>query len=332
MSQKASPTAIGAFVLGAIALVVTGLLVFGSGTFLKDTETFVLYFKGNAKGLNVGAPASFRGVSTGSVKDVQLVFDNSTAEIFIAVIVEYDSDAFHEVDSKQGVAYQHGEDIPLKVLIEQHGLRAKLATLSLVTGQLYIEFDFFPDTPIHLVGFDKRHEEIPTLPSTMEELGSTLHTLATKVKDLPIKELVDQLFATVENLNELVNSRSFKDTPEVLHEGLVNLRDLTAKLNDKVVPVANSVEQASSEAARTFQDIRVVLRDEKDNVVRLAETVQQAADEARRLLGNTDSIVSGVDVDKLSRLVEELSEAARSIRVLADYLERYPAALIRGKN
>ncbi len=83
MSQKASATAIGAFVLGAVALIVVGLLSFGSGKFLKNVETYALFFEGNAKGLSIGAPASFRGVKIGSVKDIKLVDDQSTDEVFV---------------------------------------------------------------------------------------------------------------------------------------------------------------------------------------------------------------------------------------------------------
>lgn len=332
MSQKASPTAIGAFVLGAVALIVTGLLVFGSGKFLKETETFILYFQGNAKGLNVGAPASFRGVTIGRVNDVELVFDNATAEIFIGVIVEVESDAFHEVDSQRGHLYQEHEDIPVDVLIQRHGLRAKLAMISLVTGQLYIDFDFFPDTPVHLAGFDKRHDEIPTLPSTMDELGGTLQRLVDNIEGLPIKDLVDQLLAMAESLNDLVESRKFKDTPEVLYDSLVNLRDLTDKLNNQITPMTSGVKQASEEATKTFQDMRTALRDDQENIVRLADSIEEAATQARILLGNSDQLVSAIDADKLDGLINELSEAARSIRVFADYLERHPEALIRGKN
>ena len=331
MSQKASPTAIGAFVLGAVALVITGLLVFGAGTFLKETETYMLYFQGNAKGLNVGAPTSFRGVSIGTVTDVNLVIDNATLEHFIAVKVEIDRDVIHKVNNQEGED-THSDEIPMSELIEKHGLRAKLSMLSLVTGQLYIGLAYYPDTPVNLTGFDKQIEEIPTLPSTMEKFGGTLQSLLNDLKDLPLRELVNQLLATVENINHLVESRNMKNIPEVLHAGLVNLRDLSAKLNKHVVPVTSSIEKASDEATETLQDIRIALRDDQENIVRLADSIEQAAKEAKILLGEADELVSTIDADKLDTLINELSEAARSIRVFADYLERHPDALIRGKN
>jgi paraquat-inducible protein B len=331
MSEKASPTTIGAFVLGAIALIVTGLLTFGSGQFFKDTHSYVLYFEGNAKGLNVGAPASFRGVKIGTVTKVELVANRSTAEIFISVVVETDPDAFREVDSKTGVN-REASDIPVRKLIEEHGLRAKLATLSLVTGQLYIEFDFYPDTPARLTGFASPYEEIPTLPSAMEELEGTLQTVVKSLREAPLREVVNQMAAAVKGINSLIDSPALKDTLTVLRETLQNLRELTAKLDAQVTPLADSLRETSEQAAEAFADVRKLLQDDSGKVVRLAEGIEGAASQARDVLSQTQTVVSAVDGKDLETLVTELSEAARSIRVLADYLERHPEALIRGKN
>ena len=331
MSQKASPTAIGAFVLGAVALIITGLLTFGSGKFLKDVETFVLFFQGNAKGLNIGAPTSFRGVKIGSVTNIQLVYDVSTDQAFVEVLVELADDAFHEVESQRGVDRSAGKEV-LTYLIDALGLRAKLASLSLVTGQLYIEFDFFPDTKAKLFGFNSKYEEFPTLPSTIEELESVFRTAANSLKDLPFREILDKLASTIEGISTLVNEKATRDTPEVLHEVLINMRDLTARLNEQVTPLTESLTQTLNEANATLADVRQVMRNERGDIVHLAESVESAANQAQKVLKQTEGVLSAVDAVAIDRLVQELSRAAVSIRVFADYLERHPEALIRGKN
>jgi len=329
MSQKTSPTAIGAFVLGAVALIITGLLTFGSGKFLKDVENYVLFFRGNAKGLNIGAPVSFRGVKFGSVSNIQLIWDASTDDAFVEVLVEIDGDAFHEVESQPGVDRGAGKDV-LTYLIDDLGLRAKLASLSLVTGQLYIEFDFFPDTEANLYGFNSKYDEFPTLPPTIEELESIFRTAANSLKDLPFREILDKLASAIEGISTLVNEEATRDTPEVLHETLVNMRDLTARLNEQVTPLTESLTQTSNEANATLADVRQIMRNERGDVVHLAESVESAVEQARKVLHQTGDVVSAVDVVALQRLVDELSRAAVSIRVFADYLERHPEALIRG--
>jgi paraquat-inducible protein B len=332
MSQKASPAAIGAFVLGAVVLIITGLLTFGSGKFLKDTETYVLFFPGNAKGLNIGAPVSFRGVKFGSVKKIQLIWDVSTDEAFVEVIVEVDGDAFRDVQSKPGVSRMVEDQKILTHLIDDLGLRAKLAPLSLVTGQLYIEFDFFPHTEARLYGFNSALVEFPTLPSTIEELENVLRTVLERLKDLPIRELADQMAAAIEGINNFVDRPAIKEAPEVLHQALVNLRDLSGKLNQQVTPLTESLTQTSDEASATLADVRQIMRDDRGEIVRLAESVENAAQQAQQVLNKTGNLVSAVDVVAIDRLVQELSRAAVSIRVFADYLDRHPEALIRGKN
>ena len=332
MSQKASATAIGAFVLGAIALLVVALLTFGSGKFLKDTKTFVLYFQGNAKGLNIGAPASFRGVKIGAVTDIQLIYDKSTDEVYVGVVVELEDDAFYEIESQAGVDPAIGKD-HIKYIINEVGLRAKLSTLSLVTGQLYIEFNFYPDTPVRLFGFDFPYEEFPTLPSTMEELQGTLQELLKTVRKLPLQKLVEQLVSTVDGISNVVDSEEFRKAPELLNEALVNMRDLSATLNKEITPLTRSLQQTSDEAGAAMADLRIMMRKQDgEEVVRLAESIEAAANRAESLLNQSGGVVSSIDTNSLESLVQELSRAARSIRVFAEYLDRHPEALIRGKN
>ena len=331
MSQKASATAIGAFVLGAIALLIVALLTFGSGKFLKDTKTFVLYFEGNAKGLNIGAPASFRGVKIGSVTDIQLLFDKSTDEVYVGVVVELEDNAFYEIESQTGVDKAAGKD-GISYIIEQLGLRAKLATLSLVTGQLYISFDFYPNTPVKLFGFDFPYEEFPTLPSTMEELQGTLQELLKTARELPLRKLVNQLASAIDSISSIANSQALQETPELLNQTLLNLRDLTAKLNEEVTPLTRSLQQASDEAGGAIADLRIMMRkEESEEVVRLADSIEAAASQANSLLNQSQGVVSSIDINALESLVQELSRAARSIRVFADYLDRHPEALLQGK-
>jgi len=331
MSQKASAAAIGAFILGAIALLIVALLTFGSGKYFKNTQSFILYFQGNAKGLNIGAPVSFRGVKLGSVKKMQLLFDRSTYDVYVGVLVEIDEDAFHDIESSAGVDKMAGKD-KTKFAIEELGLRAKLATLSLVTGQLYIELDFYPDSPAQLFGFDFPYREFPTLPSTMEELQGTLQQLLKTVRALPLRELVDKLTAAVEAISSTVTSPAFRETPELLSQTLTNVRDLAGTLNQEITPLTHSLRQTSAEAEAAMADFRIMMRaQEGEQVVRLAESLEAAADQANNLLEQSEGVVASIDTNELQSLLLELSRAAVSIRLFVDYLDRHPEALLRGK-
>ena len=90
MNKKISPTLIGAFVIGAIALLVIAIIVFGSGRLFKQTREFVLYFETSVNGLRVGAPVKFKGVEVGSVKNIVLQLEKDTQVARIPVIIEID--------------------------------------------------------------------------------------------------------------------------------------------------------------------------------------------------------------------------------------------------
>ena len=90
MNKKISPAMIGAFVLGAVALIVIAILVFGSGRLFRQTRDFVLYFDNSVNGLRIGAPVKIKGVEIGSVKDIRLQLEQGTAGDKIPVIIEID--------------------------------------------------------------------------------------------------------------------------------------------------------------------------------------------------------------------------------------------------
>src|SRR5512140_3681865 len=118
MSRKANKTMIGVFVIGALVLLVIGIVIFGSGKLFKHTNKFVLYFDGSVKGLAIGAPVMFRGVSIGTVKDISLIYDSKAGTIMLPVIVEIEQGRIKGAPS-------FGELSGDKKMIEL-GLRGKL--------------------------------------------------------------------------------------------------------------------------------------------------------------------------------------------------------------
>ncbi|MGH6920998.1 MAG: MlaD family protein, partial [Geminicoccaceae bacterium] len=184
MSKQASPTLIGAFVVGAIALVVLGLLVFGSGRFFADRLTWVTYFPGSVKGLRVGAPVNFRGVRIGEVTRIQVLFDEKDGSMLIPVVMEVVAGQVTVIDQIDG---QRGEATGIEDLIAR-GLRAQLQTDSLVTGLLSVDLDVYPDMPVERVRIDgagfSDYPEVPAIPSRMEELEQSLGAVMQEIPGL----------------------------------------------------------------------------------------------------------------------------------------------------
>ena len=202
MSRKANKTAIGIFVVVAMALLVIGISVFGSGMFFKRADKYVLFFDGSVKGLTVGSPVVFRGVKIGNVDHVNLLYDPNSKDVFILVIIEV------ELSRVKGVPDSLG--YPNYEALIKRGLRAQLDVQSFVTGQLIISFDFYQDKPARLLGIMKQYPELPTLPMSPGVLGI--------IQELPLKEIANNLRETTAGINKLVNSEGFRGIDDAITE------------------------------------------------------------------------------------------------------------------
>ena len=223
MSKKINKTVIGVFVLGALVLLMSAIVVFGSGDLFKRTDKFVLYFDGSVKGLAIGAPVMFRGVSIGTVKDISLIYDAKAGTITLPVIVEIEQDRIQGAPS-------FGEVDGAKKMIAL-GLRGNLEVQSFLTGQLMISFDFYPDRPAKLRGIVNQYPELPTLPTSPD--------ISQIMNEIPIKEIAMNLEAATQGINKLVNS---SEIPRSLFD-LQNTLQQTTEAMHSVSLLAEYLEQ-----------------------------------------------------------------------------------------
>ena len=304
MSKQANKTLIGAFVVGAVALAVAGVAIFGSGKLFTKVNKYVLYFDGSIKGLNIGAPVIFKGVKIGSVTDIKVRVEGKHLDnIRTPVFVEIESDRISKssADPELQKFIATAETGKVMDILVKRGMRAQLEMQSLVTGQLSIALDFHPDTPIALIGGDPKYMEIPTIPSTMEALTKT-------IEELPLKDLVDKAMLTVEGIERLVNSPDLKGSISALHETLQNVNKLVQNVDREVKPLMSSVEETS-------------------------EAASAALEQAEKSLALTENVLAedSPTLNELNKALRDISAAARSISTLADYLQRHPESLLRGK-
>ncbi|MBU1044605.1 MAG: MCE family protein [Candidatus Omnitrophica bacterium] len=214
MSKKANKTIIGVFTAGALILLIIGIVVFGSGMLFKKTNEFVLYFDGSVKGLSVGAPVMFRGVSIGTVKDISLIYDSKAGTIMLPVIIEIEQGRIEGTPS-------FGEAGADKKLIEL-GLRAKLEVRSFLTGELMIAFDLYPDSPAQLRNIQKAYPELPTL--------STSPDIFAIMEQLPIKEIANNVKTATQGIDRLVNSSDLQNMFTEIKQAMLSFRLLNEYL------------------------------------------------------------------------------------------------------
>jgi paraquat-inducible protein B len=321
MSKHANPTVIGAFVVGAVILAITAVLLLGSGDLFVQKPRFVLYFKGSVKGLNVGSPVTFRGVNIGTVINIQLVMGESGSDIRIPVTIEINPANFIRSDQMIGQMTESRKK-KLAELIDA-GMRAQLQLQSLLTGQLFIQLDFYPGTSVELVG-DDRYPEIPTIPTPIEKITR-------KLEDFPVDQVMNNITSTTEGLNKLVNSPELHQSIQSINEILENIDRLV-----KSPQVQKSVESLHA----TLDDLGSLARTIDGRVEPLSSELQATLNETRLAMmqarGTLESAQHLVSDQKLlyalDNALAEITSAARSVRDLTDFLERQPQSLLRGKS
>ncbi|HNQ86629.1 MAG TPA: MlaD family protein [Deltaproteobacteria bacterium] len=319
MTRKPSKTLIGMFVLGAIALIAAGVTTFGAGKYLSRQPTFVMFFEGSVKGLNVGSPVVFKGVKVGRVSDISLLYNQDTQSVQIPVLVEIDP---HTIIREKG--WTNPKDF-INLLIGQ-GLRAQLQLQNLLTGQLLIELDFHPDKPSRLVRSEARYPEIPTIPSSLEQLSKT-------IEKIPMEELVTKLISAIEGVEKAVTSPELTESIRSLNLALNDVRSLVKNLDGTIGPL-------SSDIMATLEDTRNLVRDFGRHAESLQESIDRASDATRKAMEQAEKTFGALEhasaadspvMFQLSRTLDEISATADSIRALSDYLNRHPEAMLRGK-
>jgi paraquat-inducible protein B len=200
--RKANKTLIGAFVVGAVALLAIAIMVFGSGALFKQSDKYVLFFDGSIKGLSEGAPVIFRGVKIGNVSKIGLVYDTKEKRVLIPVVIDVELSRVKGVPDKLGYP-------DYKKLVEE-GLQAKLEIQNFISGQLMIGFDFYPNRPVKTYGIIKDYPELPALPISPDIFEA--------MNDIPIKKIANDLEQTVSAINRLVNSEGIAELYTTLRE------------------------------------------------------------------------------------------------------------------
>jgi paraquat-inducible protein B len=257
------------------------------------TRPFLVNFDGSVRGLSVGAPVEFRGIKIGSVSDIAVNIDPQTFEIKIPVLIEIQPERIVSTKMIQGQQDKFGV---MKQLVKR-GLRAQLETGSLLTGQLFVQLDFHPDLRQQELLMTGKYPEIPAVPATMDQLRRTVTDVMAEIRRLPLDKIAKEILETVEGGNRLVNSPETQKAVHNLNVALGNVEKLTGGLDQKVDTLATNLD-------KTLVTVRKAL---------------QVADP------NSPAAVN------MNSALKELSAAARSIRVLADYLEQHPEALVKGK-
>ncbi len=354
MTTRASPRLIGAFVIGGLLLTALGVVLFGSGRWFKETVTVVMYFDGSVNGLDVGAPVKLRGVTVGSVTHIQLVFKEEQRNLFIRVFAELDPTQIYTRRGALTRVTHADREEALRKACRQYGLYGRLETQSLLTGKLFIELNADPTIAarfVHPKDLDAEVVEIPTVPSTSEQVMQVIQKAAEHLGELPIGEMLDDIRESLAAIRRIVNS---PDIPQTLH----SVRAASARLDKVLDALETHTEPLLVSVRRAAEQTTTLAETLERETPPTAQALREASEAVGALARHTDPRLQGLlrrleglaeeatgmahRVDALLRegspmttawiqALEEVQRAARALRGFAEYLDRHPEALLRGK-
>jgi paraquat-inducible protein B len=251
---------------------------------------FLVNFPGPVHGLAAGAPVELKGVGVGQVTEVHLDYDAATGELTTPAVIEVDPDDIGTLsrDAPAGADLQPVVEAAMEKLV-QEGVRARLSTGNLLTGQRVVSLEMDPDAKPAGLKLGGVHPEIPA--ETSGDLDSLMHVAT---------GLMKKLGNVADHLDKLTGSPELTRSLQSLQKSLDNVEKLTAMANTELPPLVHSLRDTADAATKTLQS-------------------------ADRTLGN------GAGGGDLPGMLHELTEAARSIRSLADFLDEHPEALLRGR-
>ncbi len=331
MSKKANPKLIGAFVVGGFALAVGAVAVFATGRFFEDSSQYVVFFDQSVKGLQVGAPVAFRGVDIGAVSDIVVEYNAETNDVRVPVIIEI----YPERLSVIGTPTRTTQDSNRELI--EHGLRVQLQSQSLVTGQQFIQMDFFPDRPPQYRAGDYPLPEFPSVPSAIAQIEETFRTAAEMAPEL-LTEATEFLASAGELLDDknresisniLANFERFSvalaesdgEIGEILDETTVllgNLRDASAEIEE----IVSNIHESRDTIANAFEQVTAA----GAAVTRMSDQVNNLIAESRP--GIRD--FSNEGLYEITGLAQDGQDLFEQISRVADELERDPARFLFG--
>ncbi|WP_207460774.1 MlaD family protein [Azospirillum sp. SYSU D00513] len=259
-------------------------------------------FDGSVRGLNPGSAVEFRGIKIGEVTDIRLSWDPETRTARIPVTMRLEPERVDIASEDDRATYG------ILAGMVSRGLRAQLRTGNYLTGEMIVALNFFPDAAPGEMDLASSPPMLPAQPAILDAATQSLSSLLDQLSRAPIADTIADLRRTVQSAANLLGGPETVGAANALRSTLTELERTMQTVNGEVGPTLRALRETSENAATL-------------------------AAQATTTLKTTNDLVGGARpvTHDLLNLVRELSAAARSIRVLTDYLERHPEALIQGK-
>jgi paraquat-inducible protein B len=333
MSKKANPALIGLFTLAALILTAAALVVLGAGKYFQKTHNVLLYFEKSVNGLQVGSDVRFGGVRIGRVASIRVIIDTAGNRKIIPVVVELAENQLGVVTRAGGGVLDLSSEKGVREAVRE-GLRAGMKQQSLVTGQLYIEFDIVKDLPgfVYKTSETPLHPVIPTIPTEMDELIAGISDGLKKINALDLEGVMEEIRKLLASANERIEEIDLKQINENLVGITGDIRTITGdeKLKAAIDNLDGTLAELRELTAKANQGISPMLED----FTKMAENLNKSLVRIETLateLRNTGDPRSPMMLN-LQNVIQETERASRSLQELTGDLKRNPNSLLRGRD
>jgi len=261
---------------------------------ISESDRYALYFNESMHGLSVGAPVNMLGLPVGEVTEVGLDFVPETQSIRTRVeIMTYQYRLLRYLGQTDVAAINtlsRGQRQKImQRLVEEKGMRAQLRSGSLISGQLYVALDYFPDTPKARIDWTKEPPQFPVVPGKIENIEMQLKSILAKFDKMPLEEIGKDLKKTLGALDKTLQSADRTLTRvdvETLPEAKKTLEDLRRALT-VAQRVLNSTDTTLLGPDAPAQQ---ELRDALQEIARSARAIRLLADSLER---NPETLLRG---------------------------------------
>jgi len=269
---------------------------------IRQRVPYLAHFAGSARGLNPGSMVTLLGLRVGSVADVGLEPDPETGGFRIAVSMDLEPERFRIASGSEELIARTAEESYVNAAkLVQRGLRAQLRSANLLTGEQMVALDFFPAAPAADLDTSGPVPILPTVPSGLDTIERSLTQILDKLAGLPLEDLIVEFTAAAGSIRDLAGSPELTRVLTSAAAAAEDLRRLAALLSTEAGPLARVLREDAQKLGQALDGINAVV-----------------------------SARGGVRAD-LDQLLKEFTAAARSVRILTDYLARHPDALLRGR-
>ncbi|MEO8122850.1 MAG: MlaD family protein [Burkholderiales bacterium] len=254
-----------------------------------------MVFEQAQRGLVVGAPVDMLGIHIGNVHSVRLMHKQGSDKFPVEVVADLYLERLGTLRSEFKVpsgAEKRADALFLKLLVDA-GMRAQVRTGNLLTGQLYVALDFPPKPEKATLDADAEPPTVPSIRGTLADLQPQLAEIVARLGKVRFDEIGNDLQSTLQSAGAATNG----------------LKDTLASANE-------AIKQLTPDAQRALAD------------------VQKTLVAAQTTLANLDRNLMQSDAPlqhNVNQALIEMKRAAQALRVLGDYLQRHPEALLRGK-